>query len=428
MIRSFQNSGFLLLLILLLSGLFAWGTGCSRKAADERVTIKLSAWGSAEETAVLKSLIQQFEKQHPRIQVELLHIPENYFQKLHILIAGGLTPDVMFVNSLSFPVYAQNNILLPLEEPLNDGQSPLSDRVFFEPALKALRWNGRLYAIPRDVSNLVVFYNQDLFQQAEVSLPRPDWTLEEMLALGKKLTRDTDGDGIRDRFGVSFFAKPPLFWLPFVWSRGGELFNPDLTQVRLTEPKAIEALQFYVDLRNRWHVAPTRKEVGSASMSQLFLQGDLAMLISGRWSVPVLRQQATFRWDVAPFPKGEAGSVVGIDASGYAIAKESKHPKESWALVAFLSSVEAQEAFSESGLIVPARQDVAQSPRFLEPPPLHGRYFIDAVAGGSPTHVPARWNEIAEELGLALEPVWEGTQQAEPAIRAVAPKIERLLQ
>jgi multiple sugar transport system substrate-binding protein len=163
-------------------------------------------------------------------------------------------------------------------------------------------------------------------------------------------------------------------------------------------------------------------------MSQLFMQGKLAMMVSGRWSVPVFRSQAKFDWDIAPFPKGSAGSIVGIDSSGYAISKTTRFPQEAWSFIAFLSSTKAQTALAESGLIVPARQDVAHSQAFLQSPPQHSKTFIDIIEYGNPTHVPVRWNEIAEELGLALEPVFEGTRTAEEALKKVQPKIQILLE
>jgi multiple sugar transport system substrate-binding protein len=400
--------------------------GCQNTDATTRpVTLKLSTWGSAEEITQLKSLIGEFEDTHPQVQVELLHIPDNYFQKLHILVAGDLTPDVMFVNSLSFAEYAEYGILMPLDERLDKPGSDISKTTFHEAALKALSWKHHVYGIPRDISDLAVFVNTDLFRQAGISLPPSGWTMTDLVSKGQALTKDTDGDGSRDQFGFSFYPKPPLFWLPFVWSNGGHLYGDDyIDQFLLTEPKAVEALQFYADLRNKWHIAPTQQEVGSANPSQLFLQGKLAMLLSGRWTVPVLRDQAKFKWDVIPFPKGKVGSVVGIDASGYTIAKKTPHPEESWQLVSFLSSHKAQSLFAQSGLIVPARIDTSHDKAFLAD---HGQVFLDAIPTGQPTHVPVAWNEMAEDLGLALTPVWEGTTTAKAAMDSVAPKIQEVL-
>jgi multiple sugar transport system substrate-binding protein len=415
-----QNTYQVLLVVVL--AIIVFGQGCHQPTEQSPVRLKLSSWGSAEEISVLQSLLDEFQRQYPRIRVELIHIPDNYFQKLHILIAGDLTPDVMFVNSLGFPVYAENQILAPLDRFLSPHQSS-----FFQPALQALSWKGHVYAIPRDISDLVVYYNQDLFKKAGVPIPSPQWTMQDLVSVAQKLTQDQDGDGKPDRFGISFFGKPPHCWLPFVWSSGGDSFNSALTAVQLSSPRSISALQFYADLRNRWHVAPKRAESGSATMSQLFLEGKLAMLVSGRWTTPILRQQATFRWDILPFPRGQAGSVVGIDASGYAISKTTLHPQESRALVEFLSSRQAQAAFAKSGLIVPARKDVAEAAAFTQGAPLHSRYFLEALANGHPTHVPVRWNEISETLDLTLEPVWEGSQSAQDAMQKAAPQIEKLL-
>lgn len=164
-------------------------------------------------------------------------------------------------------------------------------------------------------------------------------------------------------------------------------------------------------------------------MSQLFLQQKLAMMVSGRWSVPVLREQAKFRWDVVPLPNGPAGSRVGIDASGYGISTQSQHPQESWALIRFLLSKEALLKVAASGLIVPAREDVANAPGFLNPgaAPVHSAAFIEVIAKGVPTHTPPRWNEFSEELGLALDPVWEGKQTPQVALQHAKPRLEKIL-
>jgi multiple sugar transport system substrate-binding protein len=120
---------------------------------------------------------------------------------------------------------------------------------------------------------------------------------------------------------------------------------------------------------------------------------------------------------------------VGIDASGYAMAADTPHPQEAWALIEFLAGRHASESFAASGLIVPARGDVARSTVFLAPDqlPKNSQAFIDVIAEGVPTHTPPRWNEIAEVLGLALDPVWDGKTTPEAALQTLGPAIEKLL-
>lgn len=413
-----------------------WGlAGCARDNPDQRTHIQLSSWGSAQEITVLKELLNTFEQTHPEIKVDLLHIPENYYQKLHILVAGGLTPDVVFTNSISFPIYASQGIFRDLR-PLLASSQTLSEHQFYPQALQAFSWQPEsgqpiLAALPRDISNVVIFYNKDLFAKAGLPTPKADWTWEQFRETADQLTVDHNNDGDPDQFGFSFYSTPPLFWLPFVWSAGGDLFNPDLKQVTLNQSKAVAGLQFYADLRNKWHVAPKKVESGGITMSQLFLQQKVAMMVNGRWSVPVLREQAKFQWDVVSLPVGPSGQArVGIDASGYAIAAQSKHPNESFELIQFLLSEAALRKVANSGLIIPSRPDVAESDAFLAPgqAPASGKVFLDVIRDGVPTHTPARWNEMSEELGLALEPVWDGKQDAKTAMSAVAPKLDRLLE
>ena len=441
-VKRFVLSGFL---PGLLATLCASGCGGSGEPADGKVHLQFSTWGSAQEMTVTRSLVAEFERTHPNIKVEIIHIPDNYDQKLHILIAGGIAPDVMFINSIEFPVYALPGVFLDLN-PLIQEHAKDPDAVsashFYDGSLKAFTWYNdkgqpSLEALPRDISDLVVFYNKDLFRAAGLDAPTANWNWDEFVSDAQKLTIDRDKDGRIDQFGVSFYdnvnPQGHIYWMPFVWSAGGDIFSPDYKELTLTEDHALAGIQFYAALRNYYHVAPTKIESGASKMSDLFLQQKLGMLVSGRWSVPFLREKAPFQWDVAPLPVGPGGySRTGIDASGYAIASSTRHPEESYELIAFLESQPALTTVTQSGLIVPARKDVAESPVFLDNrlAPAHSRVFLDALEYGVPTRTSPRWNEISEVLGLALEPVWDGDENvsAQQALEKVKPEVDRMLE
>jgi len=136
-------------------------------------------------------------------------------------------------------------------------------------------------------------------------------------------------------------------------------------------------------------------------MAQMFLQGKLAMHISGRWLVPKYREDAKFDWNVINFPSGDKGSIVPLDASGWAIAKSSKHKQEAMRLIKYLSSKESIEKFSKSGLIIPARIDVARG-EFLSSQksqkPKNAKVFIDVIKTSKPTPVSTNYSEIQDKL------------------------------
>jgi multiple sugar transport system substrate-binding protein len=71
--------------------------GCSDKSREE---ITFATWGSVTEVGITKKIISEFERNNPDIDVKFMHIPQNYFQKIHLLFASSTAPDVIFINNL----------------------------------------------------------------------------------------------------------------------------------------------------------------------------------------------------------------------------------------------------------------------------------------------------------------------------------------
>jgi len=356
------------------------------KPVDDREVIQFATWGSKSEIEIIRPILAGFEKENPNVRVEFMHIPQNYFQKIHLLFASNTAPDVIFINNHYLPVYANAGLLEPLQANSN----------FYDKALRSLSWKNTLYAVPRDISNLVVFYNRDIFRKNNLSSPNDNWTFREFLETAQKLTNN----GV---FGVSF-EEDTLFYLPYLMSMGGGILSDDLSRLIIDDEKSQRGIQFYANLRKKYHVAPRREERASATMAQMFLQEKLAMHVSGRWLVPKYREEADFDWDVIAFPRGEAGSVVPMDASGWAIAKSSEHKISARKLVDYLSSKSSIEKFTQSGLIVPARKDVAESIYFLDnQKPRNVRVFLNAIETSKPTPVSVDYKEILDNLKGELE-------------------------
>lgn len=350
--------------------------GCSQK--DDRTVVQFASWGSKTEIDILKPVLLEFEKENPDIKVDFMHIPQNYFQKVHLLFASNTAPDVIFINNHYLPVYANAGLLEPLQ--VSEG--------YYPKAVEAMKWKGVLYAVPRDVSNLVIFYNKDLFDKNNVKYPSENWDFSGFLESAKKLT----GNGV---FGVSF-DEEPLFYLPYLMSEGGDFLD-------LSSPQSQKGINFYADLRKKYHVAPLKSESASATMAQMFLQGKVGMYVSGRWMVPKIREDAEFRWDVARFPQGAAGSVVPLDASGWAVSKNSRHKSEAKRLVNYLSSQECSEKFAQSGLIIPARIEASEKIA-QEKVPEHSRIFLDVIQTSKPTPVTVDYRQILDKVKKDLEP------------------------
>lgn len=378
-----------LLLYCLIIGLIIFFCSCMSKRTDNNIHIQFATWGSESEINILKPMLEDFEKQNDGIKVDLMHIPQNYFQKIHLLFASNTAPDVIFINNLYLPLYANASVL----EDLTDYKDFEYEK-YFPKSVESMKYKNKIYAVPRDVSNLVFFYNKDLFDKQKVQYPNVNWTLEDLLEKAKKLTNATS-------FGISFEEKP-LFFLPYMLYYGGfgkedseNYFNQDV----LNKPENKKGLDFYADLRKKYKVAPTKEKIGSATMAQMFLQGKIGMYLSGRWMVPKLREEAKFDWDVVEFPK-----TMFMDSSGWAVSKSSKHKTEALKLVKFLASEQNSKEFAKSGLIVPARIDSANSKEFLDnKKPHNAKAFLNTAQNSVPTPVTVNYNEILDDLKIKTE-------------------------
>jgi len=377
------------LLYCLISGLALFFGFCLHKKPDDKVHIAFATWGSESEINILKPMLEDFEKQNEGIKVDLMHIPQNYFQKIHLLFASNTAPDVIFINNLYLPLYANAGVLEDLT-----GYREFEYDKYFSKSIEAMKFDDKIYALPRDVSNLVFFYNKDMFKKYKVSYPTSNWSLDNLLNKAQKLTT-------KGTFGISFEEKP-LYYLPYMLYYGGWNADDSANYFKknvLNEPENKKGLEFYADLRRKYHVAPQKEEIGSATMAQMFLQGKVGMYLSGRWMVPKFRDEAKFDWDVIEFPH-----KMFMDSSGWAISKSSKHKPQAAKLIKFLSSKDNSQKFAQSGLIVPARTDSAYSKSFLDgEKPKNTQAFLNTAKNSVPTPVTVNYNEILDDLTSKTE-------------------------
>ena len=318
---------------------------CTKNKQEE---ITFSSWGSVTEVGILNEIIKEYEKENPKVKINFIHIPQNYFQKIHLLFASNQAPDVIFINNLYLPLYYSKL------EPLND---IVNIQDFNSKSIEAMSIDGTLYAVPRDISTLVFYRNKNLVKT------KPQ-NLDELIPAIKDVKP----------YGVSF-EKDIYFMLPYVLTMKEDFLNPQ------------KSAEFYKSLEGKY--APTASQVGSLTLAQMFLQGKIGLYLSGRWMYPKIKDSADFDWDVIPFC-----GIVPLDASGWAIYKDSKHKEQAEKFLQFLSSKKSIEYFNATGLIVPARNDVE----------IENLAFKKSVENSKPLAYTKDYKKIADRLNKKLFP------------------------
>ena len=166
----------------------------------------------------------------PTIDVTLAHIPSqsDYRARLATDYAAGTPPDVALLSYRRAGAFIAADQLDPLG-PYLDASDVIQPDDFYPVTLESFTWNGELMCIPQNISSLVVYYNRDLFAAAGLPEPADDWTWDDFLDAAVALTRDLDGDGATDQYGLGVEAS--LYRLsPFVWQNGGRIVDDPLTR------------------------------------------------------------------------------------------------------------------------------------------------------------------------------------------------------
>ncbi len=381
--------------------------------------ISFMIFGDAAEKAAYEALVRAFEARTPAVDVTLIHIPgqSDYRRRLGVDFAAGTPADVVLLNYRRYGAYAGKGALEPLGPYLERSQL-LREEEFYPEALSPFRWEGQLMCIPQNLSSLVVYYNRDLFRAAGLADPAPGWSWDDFLAAARALTRDTDGDGQIDQYGlgteVSFFRAAP-----FIWQNGGELVDDPAAPTTLTldTPAAREALQWFVDLQLVHRVVPDAVAEAAESSESRFLNGRLGMLLNSRRGVPTYREIEGFDWDVAALPVGrERAGILHSDA--YCMPAVSANKDAAWAFIEFANSAEGQHLIAASGRTVPSLRAVAESPSFLDPGarPANSRVFLDEIPYVRGVPVIAGWVEIEDLTGEELRRAFYGQASLDEVI------------
>lgn len=402
-------------------------SGCSKSSGTK---IRISSWGTPEENQILVDLLKQFETIHPEIQVELDRIPFNeYVTKLLTQMAGGLAPDVIFVEVNNFVDLYLRGALEPLNPYIQADHVDLS--AYYPQVVDRFTVDNQTYVIPRDTAPIgVVFYNKSAFDETGTPYPSDDWTWDDFVAAGKKVMK-RDATGKVTRWG--FVDEWPI-WDAWVYDAGGSFADNVKHPTKWTfaiDPDTQKGIQFRADLMNKYKMMLPPSglaAMGGMGTGDMFVNGTVAMYLSGLWPTPKFRAITNFKWDIAMFPKGPRGyRAFSTGGSGYGILKTSKMKKEAWELVKFISGEAGAKMLAATGLAQPAIMSAANSPLFLDgKDPQNKKMLFEAMKYVKYNPMCKNWTEVHDSIiGPELDKVWSGTETAAEAMEKLRPQLEK---
>lgn len=359
--------------LLLLSTVVVLTTR-QQASAQDSIEIRFAFWGDPTEEAAYTAIVDSFEGAHPEIDVSIDYTPGqgDYYRKIASDFAAGYAPDVYLTNYRQFGQYAGAGGLAPIQSFI-DASTAISEDGYYALALDAFRYgdDNELYCLPQNISSLVVYYNEDLFEAAGVPLPEDGWSWETFVTAAQALTLDSDSDGTLDQYGV--VVDPSLYRMAsFIWGAGGKIVDDTEHPTTLTidTPEAIDGLTKFISLgTSGYNVVPSEEEVAAEADQDRFMRGGAGMYIQSRRPVPTLREIQDFAWNVTSLPVlDEAATVLHSDA--FCMAAGTENADAVWTFIEYAGGAEGQALLAETGRTVPSMISVSKSDVFLEGVPV----------------------------------------------------------
>ncbi|HEX3349938.1 MAG TPA: extracellular solute-binding protein [Acetobacteraceae bacterium] len=342
---------------------FAAFAACAGPVHAEQVTIKVWMHEHPPRIPIDRQIVAEFEKAHPDVKVDYQVIAvAEYPTKLLTAFASGSGPDVFNQTVSLVAQYYASRILAPIDYAAlgYPDEKALTDQ--YTSGFAGIRFGGKLYGVPTEVSNYACYLNNDMWKEAGLD-PAKDFptTWEAMPALAEKLTK-RDANGVPIRRGFDFnWPTPGVYWLTMntmMHQLGASLIDEDAYKATYEGPAALEATQFLVDWVNKYKLGGPQYTDTRTD----FLGKKLATECSfGIWGIPQMHD-AKVNFTVKPVPRFADGkSDEGFDAYAYYMMVNARSSpavqKASWEFVRMFTD-HAVDLFKGAGLFVP-RKDVA---------------------------------------------------------------------
>jgi multiple sugar transport system substrate-binding protein len=321
--------------------------------------------------AANRSIVNEWNAAHPDLQVEYIQGTWNSAHDYLITaFETGDVPDIFHFESSVIIDYAMRGYLTNLSPYI----SPEMKNDILDVAWATVtRPNGEVGGIPFLIESLVVLYNKFLLAKEGIIPPTLEnpWTWDDLQAAARKLTKDIDGDGVIDQYGVGMGLRNSAnIIMNTSISFGGSFFKKEgdhyLVKVNDEEKKLFQTI---VDMLYKDKSAsPASIGETGAGMIPGFFSGRYAMLVGiGSWGRQQIVENAPkeFQWGVMP-PIKEQTQMYGASTQTLSVPKKSKRAKEAMMFIDFMLSSKNMARLALNDWMIPARKSCLAMPEFLD--------------------------------------------------------------
>ncbi|MCU0500364.1 MAG: extracellular solute-binding protein [Anaerolineae bacterium] len=387
-------------------------------AAQEAKIRFISNHGEAD-VPLFKKVLENFAAKNPNIKVEYLDIAGNeFYNSINTQGAGGQLPDVWYTRTFDVPVYGSKGWTTSLQPLIDRDAKEVNVDDFWPAQVAQMKWKGQLYALPYDFSNIGIYYNKKMFDDAKVPYPTNEgWKWDELMQLAQKFVKK-DGNQFKT-WGLDMYLWNWVFHgNMFGW--GGKIWSDDFKTSVVNSKENLDCFKWFIDARKKG----LYPEAGAMPQGvNPFGGGLVPMAYQGSWATVALRDviKDKFDFDVVAMPKSPTGaSCLNAAGGAWGIAKNTKALEAAWTFNKFLTNTDSTNVLISDPLrSIPGRK--SSVPRWNETaakggmPPKNVAVFGKQMPEAAGAPYPPYWQDYGTAWNNMIVPLLSGPSDADPA-------------
>ncbi len=353
-------------------------------------------------------------------------------------IAGGVSPDIVYVNFRQSDTYIQNNFLYPLDEFLAREDPQEIDYRVEKPVWPVIKrkmlgeTEKKVWCLPYETLVRVLMYRKDLFHRVGIDPDQPPRDWNELVEYARRLTIPEAGI-----YGMVLASGPQAAydWITYLWSAGGDAVRQDpateLWYADFQGQPAVDAMELYIDLINTsWLDANGNDQQGfvirEGDWGTLWREGKIGMRMDYMNQKSLGGQIDPNLYGVAPPPYGPTGvrgseincRMMGIfsgagesNNAGLGDRDPAKVREAAWNYIWFYDSEEARKIRMK--VMIDAGYGKIQNPIYLKrygyeeylkySPPGWLETFEEAIENGKPEPYGHNCQKVYEFMTYPVE-------------------------
>ena len=317
-------------------------------AKDTSKTIKLWLPPYATDPSVLdknvwSDILKPFAEEND-VTIDITIVPwSSYEEKYLTAISSGQGPDIGYLYDTLLVEFENMNVIAPLDPYVTEADR--ENFLYLEDGVH----KGQQLALPIIVGNpRILIYNKTLLKSVN---EEPPVTWDDFLRISQKVTKDLDGDGKTDQWGMVQGWGHPHFgalnetFFPFFYQAGGEFTSKDGTKLTFNSPAGLRTLNLIKDMRDTYKIQP-KGFLTAESSGKMFSEGKVAFTITPPAGVTVMERTGIVDWGYIPALKDKFAYAPYVADSLFMLSSVPEEKRQLvYDLMVYILSAPSMEQF-----------------------------------------------------------------------------------